>query len=382
MASSGVNEEIFESEANIPNLPEYASNVSVPQSEDIDCGSIDAVEAFTIFNGKLYSTSQNYSIADSIERRAETPMQRFTRLRAELSELHEDMTAMATQKKADSAGASIWSVLQVETERAVEELKSLKENSNLDEAFRVDTINGDEMNNLMEQLNVKTEDGDSKTKANSRDMNMSRGLKADIDEMKAASSLAAFEKRLFSLETLLGAASNAIDIESAITGDYDNNKRISIFPLVEAVARMEKKVDALDEKTLESIRIKAATVRTELEAMNREKSRGATATEQKAIDAAARINDLIERSKRVDAVASDLPSLLLRLKTLEKTHLAATTFAQRVDHMEVTVQEAQEQLMENREILNKLNDSLTSSLSIFKDNIDRIDARMAALSKK
>ena len=131
-----------------------------------------------------------------------------------------------------------------------------------------------------------------------------------------------------------------------------------------------------DNRSLESIRSKAAAVQTELEAMNRGKNRSATSTEQRAIDAAASIDDLIIKARNIDTIASDLPNLLLRLKTLESTHLASNSLINRIDSIENIVNNSLEKIKENGEVLTELKQNMITSISTFKENINEIDLRI------
>ena len=82
-------------------------------TEGLDSSSLNPGFSFEVFQGKVFQTSRQgfnshvfssvvwftlrcveYSLADNIERRIESPMQRFTRIRAELSELKSDLDAL------------------------------------------------------------------------------------------------------------------------------------------------------------------------------------------------------------------------------------------------------------------------------------------------
>jgi hypothetical protein len=51
-------------------------------------------DAFEVFSGKVFSALTEFSQADMVERRAESPIQRLSRLRAELEELKGDLDTM------------------------------------------------------------------------------------------------------------------------------------------------------------------------------------------------------------------------------------------------------------------------------------------------
>jgi len=367
-------EEIFESAGEVVDLSILpTAAVEEVQSEDIDLTSWDASEAFAAFNGKVFlgatsssSTERIYSAADGNEALAESPIQRYTRLKAELGELMRDVDLMREETKAKDEGATLWAVLQRETKKTIDSLRTLDGDVLDSSGGGVDSG----LAGLLDKLELRAPGVEGAVTGSDRVTATSSGPRS--------SSVSELEKRLFAMESMLGLTSNLLDMESV--GDGYEEARGGIFPLVDTVARLERRVDTLDERTLESIRSKAAAVQTELEAMNREKGRGASSAEQKAIDAAAVVEDLVKRAKRADAVAKEVPPLLVRLKTLENTHAAASTFVQRLELLETAVGQASESVAENDEILKTLRESITSSISIFKGNIDRVDARIAKLS--
>ena len=75
-----------------------------PTDDDSDDGvitinNITPAEAFEVFQGKVFFTRNEYTLADSIEQRVETPMQRFTRLRIELESLQSDLFSLSQVRK-------------------------------------------------------------------------------------------------------------------------------------------------------------------------------------------------------------------------------------------------------------------------------------------
>ena len=102
------------------------------------------------------------------------------------------------------------------------------------------------------------------------------------------------------------------------------------LPLAELVTRLEKQFSMLDPAALDNLRTKAAAAKVELESISRTKSSTQSASETKMIEAVKKIDDLYDQVQKVQAVAEDLPALVLRLKTLENVHQHATTFAVRL----------------------------------------------------
>ena len=181
----------------------------------------------------------------------------------------------------------------------------------------------------------------------------------------------ALERRIFALETFLGSNANALDVEGGQTGGW------GALPLVDVVSRLETQLASLDPAALDALRAKAAAARTELEAVGRAK---ASAADQKIIDAIKKVEELHSQIQRVQAVAGDLPALVLRLKTLEAVHQGATSFAVRLRALEGVAQEAADDLKSNSEVLGNLKQGFAENLAAVKDNIAQVDLRISKLS--
>lgn len=96
------NEEIYESDYVESMIPAGIScnNETAERSYDlkgdgVEFQSIRPENAFEVFRGKIYGPERvEYSLADAIEKKVESPLQRFARLRAEVEELQSDLEVM------------------------------------------------------------------------------------------------------------------------------------------------------------------------------------------------------------------------------------------------------------------------------------------------
>lgn len=354
------------------NLAFYKDSlVEKPEHNKLDALStphINPDAAFEVFNGKLFGNSRyEYSIADAMERRAENPLQRFSRLRGELDALKSDLDGMVAAEKFDAS--SIWAVLQKETGKLVQQTRILEEHKGLALATPSATSTDRELQKLLDNINKKPLDGGFKAasgSSSSKEGSSSLSGRGDSDLLN-------LEKRIAGLESFLGHASNCADHHSSASGGSGNNN--NQFPILDSLARLEHRVSMLDPENLEVLRARASALRAELESTT--KSKGGLTTEQKAIEAAKKVEDLFELVHKVESVAEDLPALVIRLKTLENIHLSASTFASRLATMEAEVKNVSGDLKSNKEVMISLKAGLAENISIMQQNVKMVDKKLA-----
>ena len=233
-------------------------------SEGIDSAHINPSASFEVFQGKIYNIPGNeYTFADSIERRVESPMQRFVRLRAELSELKSDLEHMKSSS-ADTSVGSVWATLQTEVESMLSEAQNI---SNHPVLQKLNESSSGVLTELGEIAKAAVSDSASHA-------NRERGTDKSSVGGGSSTSLALLENRVFALEMLLGSASNSFDMEGI--GNFSKSGGVanrSVFPLVESLSRLERAVSMMDETSIENLRVKANALRIVLEGAVREKSR-------------------------------------------------------------------------------------------------------------
>lgn len=175
------------------------------------------------------------------------------------------------------------------------------------------------------------------------------------------------------MESVLGSASNVLDCESTHAGSLSisgqSGSAVSgggtTLPLINAIAKLEKRIALLDGPTLDALKAKATVLKSELEAAaNAKTSRSTTASEIKVIEAVRKVDDLYEKINRVQAVATDLPALVLRLKTLETVHQTSANFTQRLAELESIARGAAEDIKNNSEVLGNLKQVSSMQVSL------------------
>jgi hypothetical protein len=373
MSKSGKGEEIFEStphsdsgsSSSESSLNNFKSNLlENPRQENTSLltSSINPEEAFEIFNGKLFGVARTeYSVADAIERRVESPLQRYSRLRQELDTLTIDLESLAEAGKLNPDTSSFWSVLQSETNALVSSARSLENHK----ALQLLKKNISSSEKILDQLvasvkSISTRENPFKTQDNSNKVSLTTDM-----------TVMSLEKRVTILETLLGIACNEQQLNLAGSKPFSSS-----FPLVEAIAKLEQRMSMLDSSNLDALRVKANTLRGELESAAKLKS--PLTVENKALEAFKKVEDLVDKVHKIESVADDLPVLVVRLKTLENIHLAASTFADRLYNMEGEVSNLAADVKSNNEVLRALKVGMAENITIMQNNLKEMEHQFTA----
>jgi hypothetical protein len=129
------------------------------------------------------------------------------------------------------------------------------------------------------------------------------------------------------------------------------------------------------------LRSKASLLKTELEGVAKSRSSGSGPAGQSdahvaAVEATKKVDDLVEAVERVKLIAEEAPALIVRLKTLDRVHTAATGFVQRLDSMEQSVNGLAQELQSNAQVLSSLQQGLADNSKTILSNLHKI------LSKK
>ena len=330
--------------------------------------SLNPRTAFEVFAGKTYH-QQSYSIADSNERRTESPMQRFARLRGELDDLVGDLDSLTKDQTDAGSEGKIWSVLQSEARQMVAKLVEIKDHPGL-------KTQSSQITQRFEQLSSKILENSGVTAAATSSASVS-----GVGSSQNYSEVVGLERRVSALETILGHASNILDTEGAIRFSSGGSAAVSTFPLVDTVARLERRVALLDPATLDALRSKASLLKTELEGVAKARSSGSgpaagqSDAHVAAVEATKKVDELAEAVDRVKSIADETPALIVRLKTLDRVHTAATTFAQRLDSMEQSVSGLAQELQSNAQVLASLQQGLADNSKTILSNLQKLSQK-------
>lgn len=178
-------------------------------------------EAIEIFQNKLFvdssSSSSRLSSQQPWQNTTETPRERYARIQKELTELQTEANLLAQEKPSD---ASVWTVLGKETGKLLETCSTLKDHKGFSiyETRKSSAVISQRLSDISAGL-VKDEKRASNINVNvNADGNGNANEDMNDDAMQKKALV--LEQKLFTLELLLGCASNNYASSSFI--DFDS----------------------------------------------------------------------------------------------------------------------------------------------------------------
>lgn len=362
-------EVIFESpdaflEATSPSGARLLAAMTIDEDDSnssISKDPVDPLAAYQAFHQiRPFQSQEVFSLAAGNERKMESPLQRFQRLRSELAELSTDLDRMVAPDQ-----ASIWSALQAETGRLV---------------AQADRLEG--------HAGWRAGEGMVQHKLGELLAEHPAGGAAEAASAHMSPFMPQLERRVHRLECLLGQQANTSSGAQLLEG------QASPFPVLDTLHRLERKLGLLDAAAIEALRAKANLLKWELEAMaagptaaaaRKKEGTGTGAALPAApssassgvLDAARRIEQLAAQVSKVQAAVEDLPALVMRLRTLDSVHWNAASASSRLQQLEASVQAALGSAQENGELLREMRQGLQDNLSNMQDNLRAVEGKLA-----
>lgn len=306
------------------------------------------VEAFEYFHAATATSTTKYPNKTN-SNVLESPYERYLRLKCELQELSEDLSASAlaqTQGK-----ASIWQYLAEETKKLSQQSESLANHP----AWKSLPIHDQILQEMASKLDLSS---------SSQSSNSTEKTSSSVDHKM----LLQVEHRIHRLETLLGIHHN--------TNTANSDSHMLTLPLMQIVTKLEQKVALVDTHALDQLKAKVHALNVEL---NSGVSSSAGAGEvSKALESVKKIDHLLDQVSKLEAVLEDLPLILLRLKTLEGIHWSASTVATRLSQLEQEVTQLTQEVHSNQSILTEVKTGLKVNVEMLQENLQQMEGRLVA----
>ena len=372
-------------------------------SPDIISDAVKPDVAFEVFAGKRYWGKEADEGSDSVanlkqqisERvlsqqrtaasglsRVETPMEKYQRLRAELTEFSNDIKALDAIKKngaKNDKGEPLVDPILPKMKEGITELMQqlalLEGNPSLgplllaNSDLAIQSISAQDhltakLTETMRQIKIKGESETKPDRATKTAENNTSTLSMDV------------EARVTRLESVLGQGAS----ESSTLYIPLQNKNTN---LLELVSVLEGKMKMLEPGRLESIHRRAKILSSELDAIGKKMKRygsglKAGETEQEK----SKILSMFDKMMKWENTCNELPLLVDRLRSVNEIHKEAVEFDERISRMESIQETLSKKLEVDEEVVKNLETSLIENAQLMEKNTKLLDQRFQDLAKR
>jgi len=174
------------------------------------------------------------------------------------------------------------------------------------------------------------------------------------------STQSTIESRMDALEKLTGVCASSVETSDSISSRLINlENKLKTFKSLFEQQRLSSKLNA---------------TKGELEIMTAK-----IIQNQSLVDIINSAENLNSSLGHLDGVASVLPHLSSRLRTLEAIHWAASCCVQKLNDVESGLSTLEETSKLNRELISQMTLQLNNNIGTFQENVRRVDERLATL---
>ena len=376
-------------------------------SPDIISEAVKPEVAFEVFAGKRYWGRKSDDCSDNIaslqqqisERvlsqqrtaasgfsRVETPMEKYQRLRAELTEFGNHIRALDAVRE-NGNGSEVGKplidpVLPKVREGVTELLKQLavlEGNPSLGPLLLSNSDLAILSIKAQEDLSAKVADtiksigikGKPESKETPQD-NSSAEIKATVHNMT-------LESRIARLEAVLGqAASASSTLQNPL--QKSGNGNTNLFAAVDA---LEEKLRMLEPGRLDAIHRRAKILSSELDAIGKKMKRYGSGMKTGGTDQEkGKILSMYDKMMKWDDVCEELPLVIDRLRSVSAIHKQAVEFDERISRMESIQETLSNDLKVDEQVVKNLEASLVENAELMGKNMALLDGRFQELAKQ
>nr|BAN21010.1 probable dynactin subunit 2 [Riptortus pedestris] len=363
-----------------------------PEEDDsIEHLNISAREAFSKFKGKVLS-AENIDFSDRLSRKPrtgyhvrsgewelvgsgeqESPLQRYQRLKCEMKELLEEISAL---KEDDAKEMSKGNVV-VHVENMLRELETLKLEKYLGPAVvsKLSDPQGVQIKKLLlslERLSSGPAGGDSASttsvsQTSPTDIRYEVKSNPSQTALNNAARVADLEARVAKLQALVSASPSTI---KRLGGSGDKS-------LAETTHWIAGKVAMLQPGQVEVAETRITSLLGKLDQLA-ERSAAITGS----TDQDNKISELYELVKTTEEMSLVIPAVLDRMLALEDLHKQGNDFSKSVSELESMQKVLASNYESYKELIKRLEENFASNMKTLKEDIDNLAARMKAIQAK
>ncbi|KAG5878365.1 hypothetical protein JTB14_008725 [Gonioctena quinquepunctata] len=315
------------------------------------------------------ATSGDWELVGSGEK--ETTIQKYNRLQCEMKELMEEVAEIQKNKKEDDPSCLVSSQ---KVEHSLKQLADLKLKETLGEEIisKMSDPQGVQIKKLLSQLEQFkegiNEKPESEAESNESGIVYQFSYRPEQARLAQTTRIAELESRLHRLEDVLGSSSDKLSRLTALT---------SKGSLLEAAEQLSATASLLDSSQLDHIEGRLGALSQKLDAIAEKKKQIQQNDEKDKM-----ILELFEMVKNTEHVTKLLPQTVVRLEALEEFHNKATDLTKTLSQIEVTQAEMSGHVLNNKMLLQGVQESFAMSLNEINSTVVSLDARIKALKKK
>lgn len=317
----------------------YEDLNATDDTSTVDTGSLKTAEqAFEVFAGKVYPTTFSNAFSSAIK---EAPLQRLSRLQAELKDLASDLQQDTTTDASTTDSAQ---------KLLLELQKNLEDN--------ITPLAIQQSSQLQARSSAAVERLQSEAPASSTTTSQQPST--------------ALEQRLQRLELAVGRQGSGNSGSPVLPNSTATS-------LLERLSALETAHSQLDEAASDVWHRRAKTIRQDLEAAAKAKNKLNSSTGN-ASDTAT-IAELYNLAQQIQGLAPHLPALHQRLATLNQLHSTAATWPARLQATEQAVTLLQTHVAATEGAVEQLQESVRENAKQMEENVKHLEERIQKLDK-
>jgi len=349
------------------------ANTCHPDDVLDDGGRIDATTAFEVFKGKIFFPSSNNNHIEYFRSHGvaatETPVQRLSRLRMEISELEFDIQQQQ-QMLIPTNPSEAHNVQDEDDKHDVMLLENITQMAR-DLASRLDILSIGASGTSSTDAQGKAMHASLTNLVQNQMQQITKQHEQPPQHLEKSENLALprsqllLEQKLVMLEKIVGTQMGASSSSS----------------IVQRLAEAERLVSCIDKEGIDVLASKAKLIRSDLEGalkarlkLSSSSSGAASSPEDSKI-----ISSLYESLKSVETISSQLPHIVERLHQLAFLHTQAADFATRLTAVEKSSEDLERLLSNLEETLQNVERGCIENLHVMEKNVLFLDERIQKL---
>jgi len=339
-------------------------------SEDVVTESLRPVLSFQTFGGRVFDPKADpekstFVYSSGTPANFESPLQKFKRLKQELTLFQAELEDMASKAPAKQDTIPVITKdIRNELTTLWTELEARKAagGAAFQETLSSDALSTDTLIKELQRFQaMQAESGDLKDKSEGK------ATYSLYSGLKDGSKIGDLAERIDRIEAVLGKPpDNGLS--------YDN--------MTTAISSLVNHLQLLEQDKLEGVLRRVKDLNGELNNLDQNENKQQTENILSKKEQVERVNKMFDMLKKWDVAAENLPMLVERLKKLKSIHDAGSGITDKINRLESQQERISKLLEEDKALLKQASESLADNSKRMHENVAALDQRMKALMEK